>query len=245
MDDSSPSFGNMLRDVRLKAGLYYSDIEQKVGVNPNSVSAWEHDECLPVKSNFDKLVEMLPDLKGIDFGIQDIQPPPGPRGVYIVPWNKGKGGSYHVSVEPWNKHSNAAHGVVAEETKMTAVSGFVAPSAPSAPSAPKPLPKSAQTVRCPRSDSTVREVGANYAIMLARLAQARIDENKAEAAFIEASNNVEVVEERLRKLWSEMMLETGHVGLANYFKTTSVGLPVNPMVAATCMEKPTPTPPSS
>ena len=41
------SFGERLRDLRLKAGLSQEEEAARLGVSPQAVSKWETDKCYP------------------------------------------------------------------------------------------------------------------------------------------------------------------------------------------------------
>jgi transcriptional regulator with XRE-family HTH domain len=76
------TFGVALRAARLAADVTQDAIAQLTGNTQATVSAWELDEVCPVLENYEKLVDLFPELRDAPApDSKDIDKPPGPAGM--------------------------------------------------------------------------------------------------------------------------------------------------------------------
>jgi transcriptional regulator with XRE-family HTH domain len=54
-----PSFGNYLRDARIKRGLSVVEVAREAGVSVPSIYGWESDRCRPRDANLSALCKVL------------------------------------------------------------------------------------------------------------------------------------------------------------------------------------------
>lgn len=57
------TFGEMLRQHRLSAGLKIIELAKRMSVHPSAISMWELNKTPPCKQNWNKLQAEFPNLK--------------------------------------------------------------------------------------------------------------------------------------------------------------------------------------
>lgn len=74
------TFPELLRALRVSAGLTLDEVGELVGVTNQSVSAWEGDQTVPVQIHYERLCGVWPELLALPpRGMQEIPPPSGGR----------------------------------------------------------------------------------------------------------------------------------------------------------------------
>lgn len=77
-------FGSHLKAERLREGLDQLDVGELVGVTDQAVAYWEADRNIPVRENFDRLVQIFPALERWELKPRDIPKPVG-QGPHPAP----------------------------------------------------------------------------------------------------------------------------------------------------------------
>ena len=75
--EDATTVGEALRRARIIEGVTQEDIAALVGVGDSSVSTWELGNGMPVRENFDKLVQLVPTLERWRADCADRSKPPG------------------------------------------------------------------------------------------------------------------------------------------------------------------------
>jgi transcriptional regulator with XRE-family HTH domain len=76
------TFSDAVRLARLGAGLDQGELGELVGVTGQAVSAWETEGATPVREHYERLLDLMPELRGApEPNWRDIPPPDGGRGV--------------------------------------------------------------------------------------------------------------------------------------------------------------------